>query len=143
MRLGELHPARHSRKKRRRVGRGVGSGSGKTCGRGTKGQKSRSGRKPRLGFEGGQMPLQRRIPKRGFRSLKKIEITPVNVEALNRLDEGTEVSRELLYKSGLIKKNESPKLLGKGELKVPLTVKIPQMSQAAREKIMAAGGRIL
>lgn len=139
MKLGELRPA-HRSKKGKRVGRGVG-GLGKTCGRGTKGQKARY--KVRVGFEGGQMPLQRRIPKRGFRSLNRTRFTPVNIAALNRFKEGTEVSIGLLYESGLIKRHEVPKLLAKGELKVPLTVSIPRMSEAARKMIEACGGRIL
>lgn len=139
MRLGELD-ALHPRRKRKRVGRGVGSGHGKTCGRGTKGQKARS--KVRLGFEGGQMPLFRRIPKRGFRGLNK-RFTPVNIEDLNRFSEGEEVSIGLLRESGLIKRHEIPKILARGKLTVPLTIKIPYMSNAARKMIIESGGKIL
>ncbi|HAV43111.1 TPA: 50S ribosomal protein L15 [bacterium] len=143
MRLEELHPAPGSKRPPKRVGRGTGSGQGKTCGRGTKGQKARSGRKPRAGFEGGQMPLQRRIPKRGFKSLKEKKDVPVNIEALNRFEEGTEITPELLHRSGLIKRNESPKLLSKGEIKVSLVIKGCRASKAAYKKIVAKGGKIL
>jgi large subunit ribosomal protein L15 len=137
-----LHPSLGARKKRKRVGRGTGSGHGKTSCRGTKGQKARSGRKPRRGFEGGQTPLARRLPKRGFKTVK-IKLTPVNVEAFNRFKEGEEITEELLVKEGIIKKGEIPKILGKGRLSVSLIVKIPKVSEGALKKIEAAGGKVM
>ncbi|MDX9745350.1 MAG: 50S ribosomal protein L15 [Syntrophales bacterium] len=143
MNLGTLRPPDGSRKKRKRVGRGSGSGYGGTAGRGTKGQKSRSGGKVRPGFEGGQMPLSRRLPKRGFRNLFRKEIIAVNIEQLNRFEENTVVDAELLLRSGLIKKTgDAIKILGKGEIKVPLTVKVDMISKGAREKIEAIGGSV-
>ncbi|NLN60636.1 MAG: 50S ribosomal protein L15 [Deltaproteobacteria bacterium] len=143
MNLGTLRPPDGSRKKRKRVGRGSGSGYGGTAGRGTKGQKSRSGGKVRPGFEGGQMPLARRLPKRGFRNLFRKEIIAVNIEQLNRFEENTVVDAELLLRSGLIKKTgDAIKILGKGEIKVPLTVKVDMISKGAREKIEAIGGSV-
>ena len=142
MKLHELRPAEGSRKKRRRVGRGEGSGSGKTAGRGTKGQNSRSGGGVRLGFEGGQMPLQRRIPKRGFTNIfgKKYEI--INVKDLRNFASGETIDREKLREAGLIKKSVGLKLLGVGEISHPLTIKIDKVSRAAREKIESAGGTV-
>lgn len=139
--MGDLHPPPGSRKNRKRVGRGTGSGLGKTCGRGTKGQKARTGRKPRLGFEGGQMPLVRRIPKRGFKG-KKTRFTPVNVEALNRFKKGDEITEEVLVRAGLVKKGESPKILGKGRVEVPLIVNVSKISEGALRAIEAAGGKV-
>lgn len=142
MKLHELKPKEGSRFKARRVGRGIGSGSGKTSGRGHKGQKSRSGGGVRIGFEGGQMPLYRRLPKRGFTNVFKKEIVAVNVEALNRFEGGTEVTPTLLVESGIIKSvKDGVKILGNGSLEKALTVKAHSFSQAAREKIEAAGGR--
>lgn len=142
MKLHELRPKEGSRFKARRVGRGIGSGFGKTSGRGHKGQKSRSGGGVRIGFEGGQMPLYRRLPKRGFTNVFKKEIVAVNVEALNRFEGGTEVTPTLLVESGIIKSvKDGVKILGNGNLEKALTVKAHSFSQAAREKIEAAGGR--
>lgn len=141
MRLGDLHPPKGGRKMPKRVGRGRGSGHGKTSCRGTKGQKARSGRKPRLGFEGGQMPLTRRIPKRGFRSIGKMRFTPVNIESLKRFKE---VTMDLLIKEGIIKRGEIPKILGKGEIDHPLIINnIPKISEGALRKIEAAGGKVI
>ena len=142
MKLHDLRPPEGSRKKRRRVGRGEGSGSGKTSGRGTKGQNSRSGGGVRLGFEGGQMPLQRRIPKRGFTNIfgKKYEI--INVKDLRNFASGETIDREKLREAGLIKKSVGLKLLGVGEISHPLTIKIDKVSRAAREKIESAGGTV-
>ena len=138
--LSNLRPARGSRKKPKRVGRGPGSGHGKTATRGHKGQLSRSGRKQYAGFEGGQMPLQRRVPKRGFTNLFGTEYAVVNVGALDRLT--GEVTPELLVKEGLVKKLLSGvKVLGDGELTKPLVVKAHRFSKSALEKIVRAGGR--
>ena len=144
MNLGTLRPPDGSRKNRKRVGRGDGSGHGGTAGKGHKGQKARSGGKVRPGFEGGQMPLSRRLPKRGFRNLVRKEVIAVNVEHLNRFEQNAVVDAELLLKSGLIKKTgDAIKILGKGEIKVPLTVKVDMISKGAKEKIEAAGGSVV
>lgn len=142
MKLHELKPAGGSRKKASRVGRGIGSGSGKTSGRGHKGQKSRSGGGVKPGFEGGQMPLQRRLPKRGFTNIFKKEIVTVNIEELNRFDAGSEVTPDLLIDSGIIKGiKDGVKILGNGNLEKQLTVKAHRFSKQAQEKIEAAGGK--
>ncbi|MBN1548686.1 MAG: 50S ribosomal protein L15 [Syntrophaceae bacterium] len=144
MNLGTLRPPDGSRKKRKRVGRGDGSGHGGTAGKGAKGQKARSGGKIRPGFEGGQMPLSRRLPKRGFKNIFRKEVIAVNVERLNRFAENSVIDAELLLKSGLIKKaGDAIKILGKGEIKVPLTVKVDMISKGAKEKIEAAGGSVV
>ena len=143
MKLHTLQPAEGSRKERNRVGRGQGSGNGKTAGRGQKGQKQRSGGKVRLGFEGGQQPLFRRLPKRGFTNINRKDYAIVNVEALNRFDEGTTVTPALLIEAGLIKKELSGvKILGEGQLSKKLTVQAAKFSKAAEEVITAAGGSI-
>ncbi len=142
MKLHELRCPPGSRKERRRVGRGIGSGRGKTAGRGHKGQKARSGGGVRPGFEGGQMPLYRRIPKRGFTNIFKKEFAIVNVKDLARFEPGTVVTPELLREAGLVKKNLPVKLLGKGELDRPLTVKVHQVSKGAAAKVTAAGGKV-
>jgi len=142
MKLHELSPAPGSKKERKRVGRGIGSGNGKTAGRGHKGQNARSGGGVRLGFEGGQNPLYRRLPKRGFNNRFRIEYAIVNVEDLNKFSAGTEVTPELLRKSGLVKQmKDGIKVLGNGDLTVALTVKANKFSQSAIEKIQAAGGK--
>jgi len=141
MRLHELKPASGARKGRRRVGRGPGSGSGKTSGRGEKGQKSRSGYSRRRGFEGGQMPLHRRLPKRGFHNPFRTEYRTVNIDRLNQLESGSIVTPETLQSAGLLRKGTEPvKILGNGELKVALTVRAHRVTRAAAEKIGAAGG---
>ena len=142
MKLHELQPAPGSRKQRKRVGRGTGSGHGKTSGRGQKGQKARSGGGVRPGFEGGQNPLIRRIPKRGFTNPHRKEYAIVKVEDLNRFSQGTTVTPELLKESGLIKQiKDGVKILGNGDLNVPLTVKMHKFTRTAVEKIEAAGGK--
>lgn len=141
MRLNELKPAPGSRKESRRVGRGMASGSGKTSGRGHKGQNARSGGGVRPGFEGGQNPIYRRLPKRGFTSPNRKEYAIVNLDTLNRFAEGTEVTPELLAELGIVKDQKSGiKILGNGELQVKLSVKAHKFSETAAEKIRSAGG---
>ncbi len=140
MDLRELRPASGNKRSRKRVGRGMGSGNGKTSGRGHKGQGARSGGGVRPGFEGGQMPLTRRVPKRGFRNPSRVAFTPVNLDRLERFEAGREISPELLREAGLAG-NGPVKILGRGELDRPLTVKAHGFSRSAREKIEAAGGR--
>ena len=142
MQLHELRPAEGSRKKRKRVGRGEGSGRGKTAGRGTKGQNARSGGGVSVGFEGGQMPLQRRIPKRGFTNIfeKKYEI--INVKDLRNFASGETIDREKLREAGLVKKSVGLKLLGVGEISHPLTIRVDKVSRTAREKIESVGGTV-
>ncbi len=144
MNLGTLRPPDGSRKKRKRVGRGDGSGHGGTSGKGHKGQKARSGGSVGPAFEGGQMPLTRRLPKRGFRNYFRKEIAIVNVGQLGRFAQDTVIDEDLLLKSGLIKKKgDGIKLLGKGDIEHPLVVKIGVISKGAREKIVNSGGSIL
>ena len=141
MKLHELSPAPGSRKTPRRVGRGNGSGLGKTSGRGQKGQKSRSGGGVRPGFEGGQTPIMRRIPKRGFKNIFAKQYTTLNVEELCVFEEGTEITAEFLKQIGFISKiNDGIKILGNGELDKKLTVKAVKFTKSAQEKIVAAGG---
>ncbi len=143
MKLHEIKPAAGSRRPRRRVGRGPGSGQGKTSGRGHKGQKSRSGYSSARGFEGGQMPLHRRLPKRGFINIFRKIYRTVNVERLNGLEAGSKVTPESMYEAGLLRKGGSPvKVLGHGELKVALTVQAHRFTRTAVEKIEAAGGQV-
>ncbi len=142
MRLHELSSPKGARKAPKRVGRGIGSGAGKTAGRGHKGQKARSGGGVRPGFEGGQMPLQRALPKRGFTSVFKKEYNEINVARLNVFADGTEVTPGLLKSEGMIKTmKDGVRILGQGDLERKLTVKAHGFSQTAREKIEAAGGR--
>jgi large subunit ribosomal protein L15 len=139
--LNTLRPAVGAVKPRKRVGRGPGSGHGKTASRGHKGLKSRSGGKPASGFEGGQMPLQRRLPKRGFTNIFKIVYQIVNITDLQGIDAHTVVTRELLQHMGRIKTSAKPvKILGEGEITVPLTIRVDRFSKAAKQKIIAAGG---
>jgi len=138
MKLSDLSPAPGSRRSRKRVGRGPGSGTGKTAGRGHKGQKSRSGYRKRAGFEGGQMPLVRRVPKRGFTNVFRIEYEVVNVGRLDGLE--GEVTPEGLAAAGLVKAGRPVKILADGELTTALKVSAHKFSRAAREKIEAAGG---
>lgn len=142
MKMHELSPAPNSKKEGKRLGRGTGSGLGKTSGRGQKGQNSRSGGGVRPGFEGGQMPLIRRLPKRGFVNLFKKEYAIVNLDQLNKLEEGTVVTEEFLLEQGIIGKKEQYglKVLGKGDLVIALTVKANKFSKSAVSKIEAAGG---
>ena len=142
MKLHELKPAAGSRKDVKRKGRGIGSGNGKTAGKGHKGQNARSGGGVRPGFEGGQNPLYRRVPKRGFNNPFRKEFAVVNIEELNSFAAGTEVAPELLMEQGIVKNPQSGiKILGNGEIKVGLTVKANKFSQSAVEKIQAAGGK--
>ena len=140
--LHDLKPTPGSHRDRKRVGRGVGSGKGKTSGRGEKGQNSRSGGGVRLGFEGGQMPLQRRIPKRGFTNIRRVEFQTVNVRDLSRMEAG-EVTPKLLWEAGLIGTLARPvKILGMGDLEGAYQISAHAFSGAAREKIEAAGGTV-
>jgi len=141
MKLHELKPAEGSRQERKRLGRGIGSGQGKTAGKGHKGQNARSGGGVRLGFEGGQTPLFRRLPKRGFTNFSRIEYAIVNLDALNRFEEGTEVTPELLIETGVVSNEKAGiKILAKGNVEKKLTVKAHKFSSAAKEAIEAAGG---
>lgn len=142
MRLEELKPAAGATKKSKRVGRGVGSGSGKTAGKGHKGQKARSGGVKGAGFEGGQMPLQRRIPKRGFTNIFRKEYSIVNLQDLEKMAGTDPITPEVLMRNGLIKDMKTGvKVLGNGELKAKLTVRAHKFSKSAVEKIQAAGGK--
>ena len=141
MKQNALKPAAGSRKNRKRVGRGPGSGSGKTSSRGENGQKSRSGYSRKRGFEGGQMPLKRRVPKRGFTNIFRTEYRTVNVDRLNEIPAGSEVTPESLQKMGLLRKGERPvKILGNGTLTIALTVRAHKYTGSAAQKIQAAGG---
>ena len=142
MSLGNLKRPTGSAKKRKRVGRGNASGTGKTAGRGHKGQNSRSGGKVRSGFEGGQMPLQRRMPKRGFQNINRVEYVAVNLRDLAQFESGTVVDPAVLKKAGLTKRITDPiKILGTGELENSLTIKAQAFSKSAIEKIEKAGGQ--
>lgn len=142
MKLHELSPAAGSKKDVKRIGRGAASGQGKTAGKGHKGQKARAGRGMRPGFEGGQMPLQRRLPKRGFNNIFAKEIASVNVSALNMFEDGATVDVEALINAGLVKKAlDGVKVLGNGELSKKITVKANAFSEGAKQKIEAAGGK--
>lgn len=142
MKLHELRAPEGSAKTSKRKGRGIGSGLGKTSGRGTKGQNSRSGGGTRIGFEGGQMPLYRRIPKRGFTNIWKKQWTVINVDDLNRFEDGTLVTPKLLIETGIAKKIvDGVKVLGEGSLEKKITVKAHKFSKTAIEKIETAGGK--
>ncbi len=142
--LSKLSPRPGERKPRTRVGRGEGAGKGKTSGRGTKGAQSRSGYRSRAGFEGGQMPLHRRVPKFGFKNPFSKDYAILNVDHLNRLEAGTVVTSALLKEQGLISKigKDGVKILGEGDLGVALHVRVSKLSRSAAEKIVAAGGTI-
>lgn len=143
MKLHELRPSDGSTKKRKRLGRGTATGQGKTAGRGENGQNARSGGGVRPGFEGGQMPIYRRLPKRGFTNIFAKKYTIVNVKDLNRFEEGTEVTPELLKEEGVIRKlQDGVKILGNGELNKKLTIKAHKFSKSAAEKIEAIGGKV-
>ncbi|MGW8301392.1 MAG: 50S ribosomal protein L15 [Desulfobacterales bacterium] len=143
MKLHELSPPAKSRKSDKRLGRGVGSGWGKTAGRGTKGYNSRSGGGVRPGYEGGQMPIQRRLPKRGFTNIFKKNIAVINLRDLLAFESGSLVDEAALVKAGLVKgQKDGIKLLGHGEIQVALNVKLNQVSKSARQKIEAAGGSV-
>ena len=142
MRLEELKPAEGSTHRKKIVGRGIGSGVGKTSGRGHKGQKARSGGGVRPGFEGGQMPVYRRLPKRGFTNIFAKKYVSVNVEVLDKFNDGDEVTAESLLEKGIISKTlDGVKILGRGEVTKKLTVKVAKVSESAKEKIEKAGGK--
>ncbi len=144
MNLATLRPPEGSRKKKKRVGRGDGSGHGGTAGKGSKGQNARSGHSVRPSFEGGQMPLSRRLPKRGFKNPQRRIIATVNIDQLKRFPEGTVIDRETLLTIGLVtRKADGVKILGRGEINFPLSLKVDMVSVGARHKIEAAGGTIL
>ena len=143
MRIHDLSPAEGSRKKRKRVGRGPGSGHGKTACRGHKGQNSRSGGGVRPGFEGGQMPLHRRLPKRGFTNLFRKEYLLVNLDDLKGYEENKIIDREMLEAAGVIKKKDAGiKLLGRGDIDTPIVIRVDKVSRSARAKVEAAGGKV-
>ena len=143
MKLHELAPAAGSKKTRTRVGRGLGSGLGKTSGRGQKGQNSRSGGGVRTGFEGGQMPLYRRLPKRGFKNIFALQYAEVNVSQLNRFEDGATVDPVALIEAGILKNvRDGIRILGNGTLKRKLTVIANGFTKSAVEKIEAAGGKV-
>ncbi len=143
MKLHELSPASGSRQARKRLGRGVASGQGKTAGRGTKGQGSRSGGGVRPGYEGGQMPIHRRLPKRGFTNIFKKQIAVINVRDLNRFESGSDIDEVALVKQGLVKgRYDAIKLLGQGEIDRPVQIKVHAVSKSAQAKITAAGGTV-
>jgi large subunit ribosomal protein L15 len=143
MKLHELSPPKGARQSSKRLGRGPGSGRGKTAGRGSNGQKSRSGGNIRPGYEGGQMPLQRRLPKRGFTNIFKKQYAIVNLRDLKRFEKGSVVDEEALVKAGLVKgKRDGVKLLGQGDIDCALTVKVHRCSKSAQTHIEAAGGQV-
>ncbi|MBI4798812.1 MAG: 50S ribosomal protein L15 [Desulfarculus sp.] len=143
MKLNELQPAPGSRKSRKRIGRGQASGQGGTAGKGHKGQNARSGGGVRPGFEGGQMPMQRRLPKRGFHNKFGLKIAEVNLRDLDRFEAGSVVDAQSLAEAGLIKGSfDAIKLLGQGELSKALTVKVDRASAGAKAKVEAAGGAV-
>lgn len=142
MRLEELKPAAGSTHRKKIVGRGIGSGVGKTSGKGHKGQNARSGGGVRPGFEGGQMPLYRRLPKRGFTNIFAKKYVAVNVEVLDKFNDGDEVTAETLLEKGIISKTlDGVKVLGRGEVTKKVTVKVAKISESAKEKIEKAGGK--
>jgi len=142
MKLNELRPAEGSKKSSKRIGRGTGTGWGKTAGRGQDGQNSRSGGGVRLGFEGGQMPLYRRLPKRGFNNIFSKKYSTISIDRLNVFEDGTEVTPELLLEKRIVRKlNDGIKVLSNGNLEKKLTIKAMKFSKAAIEKIEAAGGK--
>ena len=144
MKLHELSPSPGSRKNRKRLGRGVASGTGKTAGRGTKGHNSRSGGGVRPGYEGGQMPIHRRLPKVGFTNIFKKRIAIVNIRDLARFESGSTVDETALVAAGLVKgRRDGIKLLAEGQIDYPVTVKVDCVSKGAQEKIEAAGGRLV
>ncbi|KRK64192.1 MULTISPECIES: 50S ribosomal protein L15 [Companilactobacillus] len=143
MELNELKPSAGSRHSRKRLGRGTSSGQGKTAGRGQKGQLARSGGKTRIGFEGGQMPLFRRMPKRGFKNINRKEYAIVNLKDLSKFNDGAEVNVDTLKEAGIVKKQfNGVKLLANGEVSAKLTVKVTKVSEAAKKAIEAAGGTV-
>ena len=143
MKLHELSPASGARRARKRLGRGVATGQGKTAGRGTKGQGSRSGGGVRPGYEGGQMPIHRRLPKRGFTNIFKKQFAIINVKDLSRFEDGSQIDEVALVKQGLVKgRFDGIKLLGQGEIDRPVQIKVHAVSKSAQAKITAAGGTV-
>ena len=141
--LGNLSPNKGARKQRKRLGRGPGSGHGKTAGRGHKGFKSRSGSGIKPGFEGGQMPLQRRLPKRGFTNINKIKFSLVSLSQLDKLEDGSNVTTSSLIELGIANKGLPVKILANGEIKQAVTVTVDKVSAGAKSKIEAAGGKVV
>ena len=142
MKLNQLTATPGATKERKRIGRGYGSGTGKTAGKGHKGQKARAGHGQRPGFEGGQMPMQRRLPKRGFNNIFAKEIISINMGSLNKFEDGASVDAAALVEAGILNKNcDGVKILSNGKLEKKLTVKANAFSAAAKEKIEAAGGK--
>ncbi len=141
--LGNLSPNKGANKQRKRLGRGPGTGHGKTAGRGHKGFKSRSGSGIKPGFEGGQMPLQRRLPKRGFSNINRVEFSIVSLSQLDTLEAGTDVNSELLVQQGIAHKGRPIKILANGEIKKAFTITVDKVSGGAKAKIEAAGGKVL
>ena len=142
MKLHELSPVEGSKKAAKRIGRGHGSGQGKPAGKGHKGQKARAGRGMRIGFEGGQMPLQRRLPKRGFNNIFAKNIVSVNVGTLNKFEDGAVVDTKALIEAGIVKNSfDGVKVLGNGNITKKLTVQVSAFSESAKAKIEAAGGK--
>ena len=140
--LSELKPSPGSKRKRKRKGRGPGSGNGKTAGRGHKGQRSRSGGRVHVAFEGGQMPLYRRVPKRGFKNRFRVEYDILNVQNLSSFDAGATIGPDELVAAGLVRKGRLVKLLGEGSIETKLTVRVHKASKSAASKIEAAGGTL-
>ena len=141
--LHNLKPAKGSNKRKKRLGRGIGSGLGKTAGKGHKGQHARKGGKVRPGFEGGQMPLYRRLPKRGFKNPFRVEYNAINLSELNGFDNGATVTPELLAEKGMLRHKGWPvKLLGKGKLERKLTVRVHKLSRTAQAAVEQAGGKV-
>jgi large subunit ribosomal protein L15 len=144
MNLSSLKPPEGSRKKRKRIGRGDGSGHGGTSTKGHKGQNARSGGRVRPGFEGGQMPLSRRLPKRGFRNPFRRDIVIINIDQLKRFPEGSVIDRDALLKAGLVRRiGDGIKVLGKGNIGYPISVKVDMISRGAKDKIEAVGGSVV
>jgi len=143
MNLSNLHPAKDSRKNRKRVGRGPGSGMGKTAGRGTKGQKSISGYSRKIGFEGGQMPLQRRVPKRGFTNIFRKEYKVINLDRLEEVKKNKITMKDLMEAGFIKKESESVKILGRGKISSPKTIYAHRFSDSAKKKIEEAGGKAI
>lgn len=141
--LGNLSPNRGANRQRKRLGRGVGSGHGKTAGRGHKGFKSRSGSGIKPGFEGGQMPLQRRLPKRGFSNINTVKFSIISLSQLEKLDAGNEITTASLIDQGIAHKGRPVKILANGEITKALTVSVEKVSAGAKTKIEAAGGKVV
>jgi large subunit ribosomal protein L15 len=141
MKISDLAPARGARSKSVRVGRGLGSGLGKTCGKGSNGQKARSGGTKAVGFEGGQMPITQKMPKRGFNNIFRVEYDVVNLKDLARFDSGTQVDPAALAAKGMVRKRAKVKILGVGEAPKQMTVRAHKFSKSAAEKLAAAGGK--